>query len=792
MSSQNRFLRRLDDVSESGTPPGREGKGGDASTRLEEEEDGDDFDDALLESVLDQNDFDEVSPGQESITKPSLTLSPRLKSMIKPDFGHSPSKSKSNQVELATSTSSASVETPSRKGQHADVTNNFKVAPSLTETVIAQQQQRAAAQTAQHGPKATFRTVGTNSRPASMNEAKRLGHTAQLDPLSGLRLKTRITSCEDTTRMTRDICNIPIKDNDDIKARTEQRTKAGLLPSSSAGGILRPSIDSNPGSGSDPTPTHWMIAGVIGAKSKPKLTAKKVRYSHFLLSDLRSAAINVFLFRDVMEKHYDGLRLGDVVAVMNPKVLNQAERSGTLGVEVEHPDCLLVIGTSTDFGLCEVVKLNGDNCNRPIDKRASSYCSYHIMMVANKGRNQRGSLIAGTSSIYDLDKSVARPFKPPGPHKVGGGLQRASSSGMQGANGGSHETTYLFDDGGVGSSRMADPEKPKKAINQVDDELSAFLMNQNNPGGHYLRQAKESRDVAWAKDVPSPKTPTKNTELFPAEMVRRMGYDPVTGQFVPGSPKRMNEDPEARERSLRLLAERVRSPPSSPLSSLSPTGHRHTMVVKGMTRVIAQPKSKAAHAPGKAITAGQEVAGDVFFRDKGAAIPGNSTPSTGPKKWVDLDGSSDSDPELDGDGKPFLSLSQQRSKNLLEAKGNGTGVSGGRPITHSSAGVGSASSGPPLPRMNNKQLMSGIPGHTLVPASSSSASKTMLLRRTEAKPQAISVPYAQPSSITASKASNVNAAISSVSNSSSTGINGDSITDAGKATKKYVNLSDSE
>ncbi|KAF9135084.1 minichromosome maintenance- protein [Mortierella sp. 14UC] len=714
--------------------------------------------------------------------------------MIKPDFGYSPSKKKTNQTELTSSTTSTSGGTPSRTGQHADAANIRKAAPSLTEAVIAQQQERAAAQSAQHGPKATFRTVGTNSRPASMSEAKRLGHTAQLDPLSGLRLKIRITSCEDTTRMTRDVCNIPIRDNDDIKARTEQRTKAGLLPSSSAAGILRHSIDPKEGSGSDPTPAHWMIVGVIGAKSKPKMTAKKVRYSHFLLSDLRSAALNVFLFRDVMEKHYEGLRLGDVVAVMNPKVLNQAERAGTLGVEVEHPDCLLVIGTSADFGLCEVVKLNGDNCNRPIDKRASSYCSYHIMMVANKSRNQRGSLIAGTSSIYDLDKSVARPFKPPGPYKAGGGLQRASSSGIQGAGKGPQETTYLFEDGGVGSSRMADPEKPKKAVNQADDELSTFLMNQNNPGGHYLRQAKESREVARAKDVPSPKTPTKNTELFPAEMVRRMGYDPVTGQFVPGSPKRMKEDPEARERSLRLLAERVRSPPSSPLSSLSPTGHRHTMVVKGMTRVIAQPKSKTAHAPWKA---GQEVAGDVFFRDSGAAIPGNGTPSAGAKKWVDLDGSSDSDPELDGDGNPFLSLSQQRSKNLLEARGSGKGVSGGRPITPSSAGSTSASSGPPLPRMDHRQLVSGMSGRALIPASSSSASKTMLLQRTEARAvnlSASAVPSdAQPSSSTAApKASNVNAASSDASNSSSRGDNGGSSADAGKMAKKYVDLSDSE
>jgi hypothetical protein len=60
---------------------------------------------------------------------------------------------------------------------------------------------------------------------------------------------------------------------------------------------------------------------------------------------------------------------------------------------------------------------------------------------------------------------------------------------------------------------MADPKKPKKSVNQVDDELSAFLMTQNNPGGHYLRQAKESKDVTWAKDVPSP-SKLRHSSLF--------------------------------------------------------------------------------------------------------------------------------------------------------------------------------------------------------------------------------------------------------------------------------------
>ncbi|KAF9106569.1 hypothetical protein BGX29_009096 [Mortierella sp. GBA35] len=794
LSGQGRFLQRLDEAAETGAASSIEARAtAEVDTPLEEV---DDFDDALLEAALDQDDFDQPSPKQETMNRPVPAQSLK-KEIVKQLKSTTPTKRRSD-YDFAPSS------------QHTDSTSTRTTVTSLTDIVIAKQQERIAAQAARQGPRATFLTVGAVSSSVSIQEATRLGHKDKFDPLSGVRVRARITSCADVARMTRSMHNIPIKDESGIRERTEQRAKAGLLPSSASAGVLRSGIDATKGSGSsDTSPGHWMVAGVIGAKSKPKMTAKKVQYCHFQLSDLRSAAINVFLFRKVMERHYEGLRLGDIVAIMNPKVLSQAERAGTLGVEVEDPDCLLVIGTSEDFGLCEAVKLDGGNCNRVLDKRASSYCNHHIMMVANKGRNQRGSLIVGTSSILDLDKNAARSLKPPGLHRPGS----SSSSGFfQGAGKRPQETTYLFDDGGVGTSLMADPKKIKKGVAPVDEGSVAFLMTQNNPGGHYLRQAMESKDVTKAKDVPSPKTPTKNSELFPAEMVRRMGYDPVTGQFVPGSPKRMNEDPEARERSLRLLAERVRSPPMSPLSSPS-GGHRLTMVVKGMTRVIAQPKAKAAHAPGKS-SSGKEIAGDVFFRERGAsAVPGSGgvgggSPSIGPKKWVDLDGSSDSDPELDADGKPFLSLNQQRTKNLLEARGGGGGSKGesnGRPIATLSTGSAPLLV-PSTPRMGVSRLLSEASGRNQVPtttsssSSASSASKTMLMQRTEARkeravPSAAVPSDTQPSLCTPIGSKNNVESSSGSSNGRSNDAGGSissSIGSSGVARRstEYVDLSD--
>ncbi|KAF8952220.1 hypothetical protein BGZ52_007458 [Haplosporangium bisporale] len=357
---------------------------------------------------------------------------------------------------------------------------------------------------------------------------------------------------------------------------------------------------------------------------------------------------------------------------------NTGAKAGALGVEVEDPGCLFTLGRSKDFGLCQAVKINNEDCGRILDTRASMYCQHHIMMATNKHRNQRGSLIAGTSSIYDLNKQPsARPLAQP---------RRTAGVGLIP----SRETTYIFDDGGVGTSSMADPEGKKKDPLTGEDGLSSFLMNQNNPGGQYLRQAKVSKDTVWAKDITSPKTPTKGTDSFPAEMIRRMGYDPVSGQFVPGSPKRGAEDPEARERSIRLLAERVKSPPG-PIKLMS------TMVPVVRKRKLDSDASSRG---------GQVAQGNVFF-DPGAGSSRTGTPMTPPsakKKWIDLNLDSSSD---DDDNGTLLTLTAARERNLKEARKN-------------------AAPGTPTKRANPLVSPPRAPQRKLEPSSSMS----MLLNRT--------------------------------------------------------------
>ncbi|GJJ69984.1 minichromosome maintenance protein 10 [Entomortierella parvispora] len=467
------------------------------------------------------------------------------------------------------------------------------------------------------------------------------------DPVSGLRILHRVVPKEELAQLTQSARIIPLKNYEQIREKCN-----------------RPTIGSAPSySKQDENKENWGLTGVIGAKSKPRKTAQNTVHSLFRLCDLSGAIVNLFMFKPVMDVHYSKLQVGDVVVVLNPDVLTQADRSGPVGIKVQQPEGIFRIGKSKDYGLCEAVKLNNENCGLMVDRRASIYCTHHIMTATDKQRNQRGSLIAGTSSIYDLEK------KRPGVHtasstmpiRIGGPQHTARRKIMDPAS--TKDTTYIFDNGSTGSSSMTQPTKKTRTNEPVDDDLSLFLMSQNNPGGQYLRQAKSSGDVTLAKELTSPKRSTTPKEMFPAEMVRRMGYDPVTGQFVPGSPQRGQDDPEARERSIRMLAERVKSPPSG--------GRIRDFMGKGKILTPTKRKldfgqpdvaSKSAKLP-----SGREVSGSVFFDDAEDAPEKDKGGET--KRWIDLDdGSSSSGSDEEGRGQsPLLSLQEKRALNLRNA-----------------------------------------------------------------------------------------------------------------------------
>ncbi|KAJ7885854.1 hypothetical protein B0H14DRAFT_3105761 [Mycena olivaceomarginata] len=97
------------------------------------------------------------------------------------------------------------------------------------------------------------------------------------------------------------------------------------------------------------------------------------------------------------------LKEGDVVALLNPRILKPFQRSNDtphpttniLAITPESASSILVIGRAKDLGLCVVVKRDGKVCKSWCDTRVSDVCEWHIQHAVEQRRASRPEFTAG-------------------------------------------------------------------------------------------------------------------------------------------------------------------------------------------------------------------------------------------------------------------------------------------------------------------------------------------------------------------------------------------------------------
>ncbi|KAG7810442.1 hypothetical protein KL921_002937 [Ogataea angusta] len=147
-----------------------------------------------------------------------------------------------------------------------------------------------------------------------------------------------------------------------------------------------------------PQYANYAVVGVVAAKSEAKQTANdKTKYMSVQLSNLKQQ-LTLTLFNKAFKKYYK-LRLGDVVAVLNPQIWVLRERSGFALSLKEDYDSILEIGHARDFGLCKSVKKDGSVCLAPIDLSKTQYCDYHTELSFNRTASKRLEL-TGSSRMF--------------------------------------------------------------------------------------------------------------------------------------------------------------------------------------------------------------------------------------------------------------------------------------------------------------------------------------------------------------------------------------------------------
>ena len=138
----------------------------------------------------------------------------------------------------------------------------------------------------------------------------------------------------------------------------------------------------------------WVTIGVIVHKPEPKKSSSGKTYCIWKLNDLQNCdqTVSFFLFGEVYKTHWK-VSIGTVVGLLNPSMMDKSEKyQSDIAFTINHPQKLMIMGMSTDLGMCKQVKKNGAPCTNVINKMQGDYCTYHVNAAYKKTCSKRSEL----------------------------------------------------------------------------------------------------------------------------------------------------------------------------------------------------------------------------------------------------------------------------------------------------------------------------------------------------------------------------------------------------------------
>ncbi|KAJ7146150.1 hypothetical protein C8R44DRAFT_836988 [Mycena epipterygia] len=259
------------------------------------------------------------------------------------------------------------------------------------------------------------------------------------------------------------------------------------------------------------------------------------------------------------------LREGDVVALLNPRVLKPFQRSNDkphpttniLAITPESASSIMVIGRAKDLGLCGAVKRDGKVCGAWCDKRLSDVCEWHVQYAVEQRRASRPEFSSGTSG---MSTSAVRKRKPdydprrkwglkPLDADSGGATYLVSGHIISGGAGVADLRDSMYIGESMGREGQAKASR-KLAARDDDERVLKALLGRDTEG---MKPVMKAREVGLAekaeqeaakgdkrkgkkkadagdgptasKDVAPKAAPTKNA--YSAQVMKQLGFDPT-------------------------------------------------------------------------------------------------------------------------------------------------------------------------------------------------------------------------------------------------------------------------
>ncbi|KAF4586295.1 hypothetical protein EYR38_010570 [Pleurotus pulmonarius] len=322
-----------------------------------------------------------------------------------------------------------------------------------------------------------------------------------------------------------------------------------------------------------------------------------------------------------MEKVYRGgsggafealskVKEGDVVALLNPRILKPFQRSedtphpvnNILAVTPSSAGTILILGRSKDLGMCMVVKRDGKVCGSWCDKRVSDACEFHVQTAVERRRASRPEFSAGTSGMSVSAASKRKPAYDPA-RQWGLAPVASSSSSVTTFS----APTYVVSGHVVSSNsdnigREGQAKAQRKLLaHEADQTLKKLLRNDKEGMKTVLRKAKEIAPKSGEDDSGSDEDMAEDVETnriakkpaYSAEVIKKLGFDPLA-KFT------LKKQSESVNIKLEALASLQNNRQSKSIELGPRPGPKHRSSVKVPKAAPTEPPSAPDLAPSRA------------------------------------------------------------------------------------------------------------------------------------------------------------------------------------------------
>ncbi|KAK2462015.1 hypothetical protein APHAL10511_006478 [Amanita phalloides] len=249
------------------------------------------------------------------------------------------------------------------------------------------------------------------------------------------------------------------------------------------------------------------------------------------------------------------IRQGDVIALLNPRVLKPFQRNSTttsgvnattnmLAVTPENSESIVLVGRARDLGRCNARKKDGQLCSSWCDTRVSEVCEWHMQRAVESRRARRAEFSVGTMGMStSAAKRGRRREAEFDPEKQWGLLPSTSSAGtgstyvLSGHVISSQSDTFIGERVGREAQARAqrqaagrEVEKTLKRLMEKDRDGMRSVLRAREVGGAGVKDGKKAKKDTTAEDDLT----VKKDQGYSVDVIKGIGFNPATLSITGG------------------------------------------------------------------------------------------------------------------------------------------------------------------------------------------------------------------------------------------------------------------